>query len=146
MFWITILSAFAGAWACRTHVTRLFTSPRGWAKADLKRQAGKAGARAENLPEAAWDELTSRLIVISRSGAWEPMSLFDFGWRGTLRELCAGAASELEEVLRTQEGRSKSDPVFQILLRHNVINRKSMVLELEPYRSGLQGKRRANRR
>ena len=74
------------------------------------------------------------------------MSLFDFGWRGTLLELCAGAASELEEVLRTQEGRSKSDPVFQILLRHNVINRKSVVLELEPYRTALQGKRRANHR
>ncbi|XAZ25991.1 hypothetical protein LVY75_34965 (plasmid) [Sinorhizobium sp. B11] len=146
MFWITILSAFAGAWACRKYIARLFTNPRAWAKADLKRQARKAGARTENIPEAAWDELTSRLIVISRSRAWEPMSLFDFGWRGTLLELCAGAARELEEVLRTQEGRSKSDPVFQILLRHNVINRKSVVLELEPYRTGLQGKRRANHR
>lgn len=60
--------------------------------------------------------------------------------------LCAGAARELEEVLRTQEARSKSDPVFQILLRHDVIRRNGVVLELEPYRTGLQGNRRATYR
>lgn len=117
----------------RTLLVRL-TSPHYWGKVILKRKANAAGVATSTLPEAAWDEITSRLIVIARSQAWAPSTARDLNWRASLYRLCSSEAKELASVIETRSARSRHDPIFQILARHRVIAVNAKIIALNQFR------------
>jgi len=110
------------------------TSPHYWGKVILKRKANAAGVATSALPEAAWDEITSRLIVIVRSQAWAPSTARDLNWRANLCRLCSSEAKELASVIKTRSTRSRNDPIVQILARHRVIAVNAKIIDLNQFR------------
>lgn len=132
MIWVIVaIPVLAIAWFLVKLLAAYTVKPEFSGKAMLKQSSKTAGVDISLIPEAAWDEITSRLIMTAKSFAWAGVRQEERNWRANLVRLCQTEAFEIGHVIRSGKPRmSNADPLFETLVKYGVIKPQTSVAEL----------------